>query len=134
MAYTLTITGSSGTYTTQNFQHNGTSEEFAREVRRAPYTDQWFSVGDGRSNPHVLELRITVVGSSQDAAITAVTSLRNAARTATTVDIGVYRYTVDGIAAFNKTPRAGTGYTVDVAFALTAATATNTSTSAVVVV
>lgn len=131
MAYTLQIQGSGPSLNIKKFSILERSQEYAKKVERVPYTDTWFSVGDGRAVPAPYGISVTIGGATQEECITALTTLHQACLGATALVMfpsnssTQYSYSVDGIIAFSSTPRV-VGYNVTIEFALLSALASKT--------
>lgn len=137
MAYQLDINGDT-TFTTRKFKPKGATREYNKKVIKAPYTDYWFPVGDGRVKPYKYDVGITISGANQDDAIGILNDLLVACETATTIVVSdlassvSYTYTVDAVNQFSSVPRT-IGYNVDVSFALTKGTATDHNSNEVII-
>lgn len=130
MAYTLRIQGSEPQLSIKKFSILERKQQYAKRVERVPYTDEWFSVGDGRPVPTPYGITVTIGGATQDVAIAAQTTLHKACLGATAILIdsssgSTYSYLVDGIVAFSSSPRI-IGYNITIEFALLSSLATET--------
>jgi hypothetical protein len=96
------------------------SEEraIARTLERAPFTDYWFTTGDGRDEPAPLRVETVVVGTSMEEGVSLLADLLRAARAATVVRWGEYHRAVDGLLGYVKRPVV-MGWAVTLSFAPT---------------
>lgn len=90
----------------------------ARTIERAPLTDHWFQVGDGRWNPAPLALETHITGTTVEESITNFTLLVQISRSAVLVRWGEFRRPVSGLLRMVKSPLV-LGYRVLLEFAPT---------------
>jgi len=106
-----------------NFASN--TMQVDRTVQRAPYSTDWYAVGDGGWSPTPLVIEARIIGASLADSISDLTSLMFVAETATDLRVTIggtaYYRDVDGLASFTKAD-AVMGYNVRLAFATTAPT------------
>ena len=101
----------------------------ARTVERAPLTDNWFAVGDGRFNPSTLTLDILLTASTRDNAVTQLNNLMSAAETATKIVWGNREREVLGLSSPLVRQTTVTGYRLTLTFLPATRYWLNTSTS-----
>ena len=115
----LTITDTTDrTITLGRYGFTEEERTVARSIERAPLTDHWFPVGDGRWNPAPLALEAHVTGTTVEESITKLTELVQVSRDAVLVRWGEFRRPVSGLLRLVKSPLV-LGYRVLLEFAPT---------------
>jgi len=115
----LSITDSSGrSITLARYDFPEEKRTVSRSLQRAPLTDHWFSVGDGRWNPAALAIEAHISEATLEESISKFTELVRISRDATLVRWGEFRRPVNGLLRMVRSPLV-IGYRVLLEFAPT---------------